>query len=571
MRAALAFLQHLTLAMVFTAMPVAALAQISLPVATPNTFGPGVRLEGLFYTAPVTVDGQTIFRIAVTTKEQPTNPIQVRAQFIESAINQVLAVRENGTTVFTAKNFRVDLHSQGSQSYLLATDGSSAPDVALLTVTSADVQYNRTTPALLGAQWRLQLQQSLSAALQKRQPAEIKRNYNLVTAVAASLILLTALLWLVIALFARRAAGLEEQAKDRQATLNKEGRDASAAAATGQAQQRRRFLALALRATGPTQRAKQFRSGAWLLAWLLALIWLASLTWSLLLFPQTAAFGFTLLEVLGRAAAIWIGAAILNKIADLLIVRLTNAYGRNQANSEERARALLRGPTISNALGGFKGFLILFVAILWTFSVVGIPVTSVVTIGGILALAISFAAQNLVRDLLNGLLVLLEDQYVVGDFVMIGDYNGIVENFTLRVVQIRDARGSLITIPHSTAMQTVNASRNWSRVDYRVAIDPAADVAEAVRALRAAMEGLAADANYRGEVVDAVETIGVELLSKNGIVLRASMRTAPLRQFELYRALNETVLREFAARSIALGVDPLPLQPVPPHGSPDPT
>jgi moderate conductance mechanosensitive channel len=154
--------------------------------------------------------------------------------------------------------------------------------------------------------------------------------------------------------------------------------------------------------------------------------------------------------------------------------------------------------------------------------------------------------------------------------VMIGDYNGIVENLSLRVVQLRDMRGYLITIPHSAVTQVVNASRNWARIDYRVAIDAGAALEKAISTVRAMLEELGRDDAWRDAIVEHVEWIGVERVAANGVVLRASIRTAPLRQFELRRVINERVFEALKDAGIALGVDPLGPPTPAPQGSPDP-
>ena len=212
----------------------------------------------------------------------------------------------------------------------------------------------------------------------------------------------------------------------------------------------------------------------------------------------------------------------------------------------------------------------MFIAILVTLGVLNIPIASVVTIGGIAALAIGFAAQTLVKDVLNGLLVLVEDQYVVGDYVMIGDYNGIVENLTLRVLQLRDSRGYLITIPHSAVAQVVNASRNWARIDYRIAVDPGTDLTKAIATLRDTLDDLSTDREWRGAILEPIEWVGVERIASNGIVLRASIRTAPLRQFDVRREINARMFKAYKDGGIALGVDPLGPPAPTPQGSPDP-
>jgi len=231
----------------------------------------------------------------------------------------------------------------------------------------------------------------------------------------------------------------------------------------------------------------------------------------------------------------------------------------------------LRAPTVSRAISGFKTFVVLFTATLATLGVLDVPIASVVTIGGIAALAIGFAAQSLVRDFLNGLLVLIEDHYAVGDYVMIDNYNGLVEHLTLRIVQVRDARGYLVTIPHSAVSQVVNASRNWSRVDFRIAVASSADIGKAVDIVRSAIDSLTSDPQWREQILETAEWIGVEALSKDGVVLRASVRTAPLRQFAVRREMNARVHRKLTDEGIELGIDRLAPAAPPVNASPDPT
>jgi small conductance mechanosensitive channel len=204
-------------------------------------------------------------------------------------------------------------------------------------------------------------------------------------------------------------------------------------------------------------------------------------------------------------------------------------------------------------MAGSKAFVLFFVALLVTLSELSVPIWSVVTFGGLTAIGITLAAQNFVRDFVNGFLVLFEDQYVVGDFITINGQSGVVENLTLRMVQLRDTAGNLITIPHSTVTSVVNHSRNWSRVDYRVPVDPSADITKALTLVHEAICELAREERWQTVVLDPVEWIGVEGLSRDGVIIRASMKTAPLRQFELRRAINERVQKKFREAGIALG------------------
>jgi moderate conductance mechanosensitive channel len=169
------------------------------------------------------------------------------------------------------------------------------------------------------------------------------------------------------------------------------------------------------------------------------------------------------------------------------------------------------------------------------------------------AIAVSLAAQNLIRDVVSGLLVLAEDQFVVGDFVMINGFSGMVERLTLRMVQLRSVAGSLVTISHSASTSVVNHSRNWSRVDYAVSIDPAADVECAMALIRSTIDDLRLDPAWNGTIVGSVEAIGVDGMSRDGLIIRVRIKTAPLRQFALQRELNYRVCRAFGEAKIGFG------------------
>jgi moderate conductance mechanosensitive channel len=125
-------------------------------------------------------------------------------------------------------------------------------------------------------------------------------------------------------------------------------------------------------------------------------------------------------------------------------------------------------------------------------------------------------------------------------------------------VQLRDGTGGVITISHSSATSVVNHSRNWSRVDYAVAIDTTADVERAIALVRDAIHAVAAsNADGVSASGEPIEWIGLDGLSRDGIVVRARIRTGPLRQYSFQRELNLRVNRAFAGAKIGYGA-PVP-------------
>jgi moderate conductance mechanosensitive channel len=479
------------------------------PTATPK--------PSIFATAPITIDGTTVLRVSALASPPPgALPIETRVFLINGAIAQLLAIDpETNETIYDPKTLKIAVSQQGGEYALVASDERHHNALPVLTVTSDDARHANVSAKELAAQWQASMQQMLVSALDRRQPAEIHRNTTIIVVGAFALALLTLAAILIV-------------------RLRPGGRTAAAA------------------------------------PWLLALVWFAAITYALTLFPQTVATGRLIFRLSARVAIIWLLAFLLDRLLSFAIEHTVRSWATFGIAPENRGRSLLRVPTMSKALVGFARTIIIFTALLLTLAALNVPVASVITIGGVAAVAIGFAAQSLVRDFLNGLLVLLEDQYVEGDYIAIGDFNGVVEVLTLRVVQLRDGSGNLITIPHSSVTQVVNSSRNWSRVDYRVTVAIAADLHKAIAVVRDTLQGLQTDSAWRDAILNPVEWIGVEILAAAGTTVRASMRTAPLRQFELRREINIRIADAFAKAGIAIGSETAP-PPATPLVSPDPT
>lgn len=540
-----------------------------VPQASPGAQS-GARQTALFHTAPVTVDGAPVFRIAALASPPPgAIPIDTRALLVQNAIAQILSVDpETGKTEYDPKSFKVTANREGSQYVLFANDAKHATPVPILTITSDDARQNAQSDSALATLWQGQLQTALLTALEKRQPEVIKKNAVDTFRLAIALLVLTAVAVAILAVLRRRSRALTKTIDERRAeaelALAKESNEPA------KPERQQQVVTFALSSLEPEQRLRNARTLASLVVWILLLAWGAAIVYALLLFPVTTAFGHYVIGIASSVAFIWLLAGISDRLLQLVIARFAEAYARRGLSNEDRARYLLRAPTISQALGGAKTLFVLFVAVLASLSVLDIPIASVVTIGGIAAVAVGFASQSLVKDFTGGLLVLFEDQYVVGDSIMIGDFNGIVENLTLRVVQLRDSKGRLITIPHGTVTQVVNNSRSWSRVDYRVAVAPGTDPDAAMQVMRDTFEALRTDDAWRDAVIEPVEWIGIEAIWQQGLVLRASMKTAPLRQFELQRVLNRRIYESFTKAGIRFGLDPDAAATLSVTASPDP-
>jgi small conductance mechanosensitive channel len=528
-----------------------------LTLATPGPSGSSA-LDALYNSAPIVLDGVPLFRIVVPAEASDQQSIAARANAVSVALDQLLATTDRDgveRTLFDPATLHVEIVREGDQLVLEAVDANHHDGTPIVTVTSADAEYRQTNPDALAAVWQGILQNALVRSLDIRKPEIQRRNVNSVLTVAGILAAFTLIMAIVGAWFGRRIAALATAIAERDAAVEAERTsDASPDDAEANAARHRRLIGLLIIGLDPHKKLTLYRALRLIGIALVVLAWFSAVTWAALQFPQTATLGHTIFHNGLAIAVIWIGALLIDRLLTIVVDRLPALWElRSFSTPEDQQRRLLRAPTIARALAGLKTSVLIFLAALATMAQVGIPVGSVVTIGGLAAIAVSLAAQNLIRDVVSGFLVLIEDQYVVGDSVTINGNRGSVERLTLRMVQIRDATGSLVTISHSSATQVINHSRNWSRVDYEISVDPASNIAFAMSLVRQQIADLETDPEWKDAIVEPAEWIGIDAMSRDGAIIRARIKTAPLRQFALRREINGRVAKAFAAAKIAYG------------------
>ena len=183
---------------------------------------------------------------------------------------------------------------------------------------------------------------------------------------------------------------------------------------------------------------------------------------------------------------------------------------------------------------------------------VGVNLAPVLASAGVLGLAVGFGAQNLVRDFLSGIFMLLEDQYGVGDHVDLGDAVGTIERVGLRTTTVRDIAGMVWFVRNGTIERVGNGSQDHAVavVDVPLAIDTDITRAAAV-AGTAAATGIA-EAGHGADVLGDPRVLGVESLSASGMTLRLTVTTEPGRQWAVQRTVTERVVAALRADEVAL-------------------
>ena len=183
---------------------------------------------------------------------------------------------------------------------------------------------------------------------------------------------------------------------------------------------------------------------------------------------------------------------------------------------------------------------------------IGVDITPLLAGAGVVGVAIGFGSQALVKDIITGLFILMEDQIAIGDVVDVGrDRVGVVEAITVRTIRLRDQAGAVYTIPFSEVTTVKNLTRDFAYVVARIAISYSEDIDRVVEILRQVSEELMADEELRPLILDPFDYQGVDTLDAASVVLLVRIRTVPAKQAVVGRAFNRLVKMAFDEHRIA--------------------
>jgi small conductance mechanosensitive channel len=215
-------------------------------------------------------------------------------------------------------------------------------------------------------------------------------------------------------------------------------------------------------------------------------------------------------------------------------------------------RAVQRAETIGALLRSITVFVIWTIATLMVMGELGLDVGPLIAGAGIVGIALGFGAQNLVKDFISGIFMLVEDQYGVGDVIDAGPATGTVEAVSLRTTRLRDVNGVVWHIPNGTIDRIGNKSQQWSRalLDVQVAYDTDVDFAGDV-IKRSIVEGWNSE-RWRNVILEEPEVWGVEDLGSDGVTIRVVVKTLPSEQFAVARHLRARIKAAFEDAGIEI-------------------
>lgn len=227
---------------------------------------------------------------------------------------------------------------------------------------------------------------------------------------------------------------------------------------------------------------------------------------------------------------------------------------RNFKSLDNSQRLNLRFSTFSRVVKNLSSGLLITVGILIGLSVIGINIGPLLAGAGILGLGISLGAQNLVKDTINGFFILLEDQYAVGDVIVVGDVGGLVENMNLRITQLRNGEGRLITIPNSSITVVQNLSKEWARVDLTLDVSYQTNADHALAVIKEVVDQIYNEPEWQEKIIDPPEVLGIDRMDHAGLMIRVWIKVKPLQHLIVGRECRRRLKNRLDQEGISIGI-----------------
>lgn len=313
---------------------------------------------------------------------------------------------------------------------------------------------------------------------------------------------------------------------------------------------RRGFVAAARRVPGRATADKKVRMGrvirlltramrvlvALVLVVVLADIWGISL----LLWLSTVA-GEAMMSSLGRLLLVAAAAVGAFELAGYAVGHGIGRLARRASDRRRRAQLQTLGPLLQTLAQSA----ILAIAVMMGLSELGVKIGPLLAGAGVVGIAVGFGAQTVVKDVVTGMFLIVEDIVSVGDIVRIGSSGGLVERMTLRTIRLRDFDGTLHVFPYGEAQVVHNLTKTFSYAVFDLQISYGSNIDRALTLMRRIGDEMRDDPAFAERILEPIEVVGVDNLADSGVVLKARVKTKPLEQWTVGREYNRRIKLAF--------------------------
>jgi small-conductance mechanosensitive channel len=255
---------------------------------------------------------------------------------------------------------------------------------------------------------------------------------------------------------------------------------------------------------------------------------------------------------LPKVLAIVFIAYLFHRLVLFFVRRVRSRADRQHGNFHRAAQLRTTAAIIRTTSYGLLGFIV-FLQIL---GLIGIPYEPILASAGILGIGIGLGAQSIFKDVLNGIFILVEDQYNVGEIVNIAGLKGTVEDLSLRRTNLRDADGTLYIIPNSQIATVSNLSRDYAVATLNVSVDASANPDKVIAVLSQVARDLRNDAAYKDIAIADPNVLGVDKIEGRAVTYPVQLRVRTNQRDPVLRELRRRIILAFEKDSIPLGIDP---------------
>ena len=528
--------------------------------------------------APVTLDGYKLFDVAsqlVLYQEQKKSdrgilPIDIRVQHIENSLKAILTVGDRETLEVKVINYL-------DRTKVVASDQNVLNDKPIVTVTDLDAQLYGVAEPELAEEARKIVYQALIRAWSEREPEYLRKQSQLAIKIGFAMIVISGILlgcqiylqvqWRRLTERAQKNYKRERSFLDRLIMFQqyrsritsgeeKEKRPNSDSPQESELTDQREEL---LTTQDQKNLLKKLRSRNFFVRRTLGIAQIVILLFGvasiLRLFPYTRELGSQLLGKPLLILAIWLILNLCQKIGEFIIdLSLRDWSERKTLSKSSSQRNVLRSSTLAITFKRIIGTVIVILGLYLSLNELNIPIVGVLAGAGLVGFALSFALQDLIKDLINGFRIVWIDSFAVGDFIAVGDVFGLVEDLTLIHTQLRDWEGRLITIPNSEIRIVQNMTKDWSRVDFTVEVGYETDGDLAIAIVQQVAEQMYSEPEWHKLIIEPPELLGIDRLTHSGILIRLWIKTQPLQQWIVGREFRRRLKQTFDREGIAIGI-----------------
>lgn len=240
---------------------------------------------------------------------------------------------------------------------------------------------------------------------------------------------------------------------------------------------------------------------------------------------------------------------LLKSVIPGLVESSMSSRGKGRKAREDLAR---RAQTLSSALITIAAIIVLTVAAFMVLQEVGVDVTPLLATAGVVGIAVGLGAQSLIKDMLGGLFILMEDQYNKGDVVKVAGISGLVEDVTLKRTVLRDLDGIVHSIPNGEITTASNYTKEYSRLNLDVPVSYSEDLERVIQVINRVGQDMAKDPLWGPKLRSAPQSLGVNKFAESGVEIKVLGDTKPMMQWEVTREFRLRIKKAFDAERIEI-------------------